>query len=80
MTFKDGSPAMVALLANTVAGALKAWPAFPDKLIPIACMVIGCFAYCAMEGLTGHNVVVGLCAGGAATGLHQAARQLRSPK
>lgn len=81
MSLDDSGPALVALLVQMIGQALKAWPAFPDKFIPIACMAIGCAVHMTTEGFTARNAIVGLCAGGAAVGLHQAGRQLkRSPK
>lgn len=78
MTLDDSSPAAIALLVNGVAHALKAWPAFPNHLIPLACMALGGIANVALEGWSNRNLVVGICAGGMAVGLHQACRQLSS--
>lgn len=81
MTLGDSGPALVAVSVRVLAQTLKSWPAFPDRFIPIACMALGALIQMTVDGFTGKNAVIGLCAGGAAVGLHQAGRQLkRSPK
>ena len=78
MTGEDGVPGLVALVVNMLATALKRWKQFPDAAIPLTCMAMGAFLYQLLEGFSSRNVVIGLCAGGMAVGLHQAARQLSS--
>lgn len=78
MNGEDGVPAAVAIAVNMVAIALKKWKSFPDEAIPLACMIIGALAYMGWSGFSSRNLIIGLCAGGMAVGLNQAARQLSS--
>lgn len=62
-------------IALGIGGLAKGWSKFPDRLIPTLVAVSGAVIVPALAGWQAHNVVAGLQAGLAATGLNQAFRQ-----
>lgn len=62
-------------IALGIGGLAKGWSKFPDRLIPTLVAVSGAIIVPALAGWQAHNVVAGLQAGLAATGLNQAFRQ-----
>ena len=73
------TPTEVSTAATTVAlgiGALaKQWQAFPDRFIPTLVAAVGAGVVILLTGWSGENLVGGLSAGLAATGVNQLFRQ-----
>jgi len=62
-------------IALGIGGLAKTWRRFPDYMIPTLVAGIGAATVPALAGWEPHNVVAGIQAGLAATGLNQAFRQ-----
>lgn len=69
-------PALIVAALIIIGRCLKAWGAFPDKLIPTALAVLGAVAYSFMAGWTPTNFLIGITLGGTAVWGNQQWRQL----
>lgn len=63
------------LLGNTIKTSV---PKIPNNYIPLVLGLIGAILMVALNGLSVHNLIVGLVSGLSATGVHQIKKELTS--